>query len=214
MESNLIRFDNQSKILFLDVESQNLALNYRLNLPWQLGLIEVQGNKILKEHDILIKWGTDFIMSKDAARITRYDQNHVNQHGIEPEKAWKILDDCLKSVQYIAGHNILGFDYYLINSFYKKLGKPLFDFSKLKGVIDTLALARGVALNIHPTQGDDLLLYTYKMLNKRSKGIKLTLGALAKQHNIETDENKLHDALYDLRINVQVWNKLKYQINF
>ena len=35
---------------------------------------------------------------------------------------------------------------------------------------------------------------------------------LAKENDIEFDENKLHDALYDLEINLKVWNKLKYQI--
>ncbi len=207
-------FDTKSKFSWIDVETQNLCLNYRLNLPWQIGIIDVVNGKIVKEQDIMVNWGRDFVMSQDAARITRYNQDEVNRRGIQPEEAWEKLNHTLNNTDYFCGHNILGFDYFLLNSFYKKLGKEVFDFSKLKGIIDTLAIARGVALNIQPNPNEDLLLYSYKMLNKRSKGIKLTLGALAKQHNIETDENMLHDALYDLKININVWNKLKYQVNF
>lgn len=143
MESELIRFNTQDKFTWVDVESQNLCLNYRLNLPWQIGIVEVINNKIVQENDILINWGDDFVMSKDAARITRYDQEKVNREGVSPEDAWNILNNSLTSTQYVCGHNFLGFDIFLINSIYKKLDKKPFDFSKLKGIIDTLAIARG-----------------------------------------------------------------------
>ena len=52
------------------------------------------------------------------------------------------------------------------------------------------------------------------MLNVRKRGMRTSLGALGKSNNIKHNYEKLHDALVDLELNIKVWNKLKYQIDF
>ena len=58
----------------------------------------------------------------------------------------------------------------------------------------------------------NFLEYQYKVINTIIKGLKCSLGALGKQFEIQHDESKLHDALKDLELNVEVWNKLKWQV--
>jgi len=59
-----------------------------------------------------------------------------------------------------------------------------------------------------------LLDFQMKMLSIRKKGMRTSLGALGKSNSIEHDYAKLHDALVDLELNLKVWDKLKYQIDF
>lgn len=214
MESELIRFNTTDRFLFVDAETFNLNLNYRFNNAWQIGLLMFKGKDIIRERDFIINWRGEYEMSDGARKITGYTEEKVEQEGITPEEGLAILDKALNATNYLLFHNGLGFDQYIINAFYKKLGKEPFDFSKLKGIFDTLPIARGIALNIHPSPNEDLLTYQYKMLNKRSKGIKLTLGALGKQYGVDYDESGLHDAGNDLRLNKMIWDKMKYQMNF
>jgi DNA polymerase III epsilon subunit-like protein len=79
-------------------------------------------------------------------------------------------------------------------------------------IIDTRAIAQGIKTNYKYDGKEDLLSYQYKMINTRVRGVKTQLKILAKENDIPFDEAKLHDALYDLEVNIEVWNKLKYQI--
>ena len=99
------------------------------------------------------------------------------------------------------------------SKWYRKHGKN-YDNLPHK-TLDTFAMAKSVALN-HPYKNNEcsLLEFQMKMIGIRKKGIKTSLGALGKSNQIEHDYSKLHDALVDLELNVKVWDKLKYQIDF
>lgn len=56
MDGHLLRFDKEKKLTFIDCETYNLCLSFINNRPWQVGLIEVKGDSIIKETDILINW--------------------------------------------------------------------------------------------------------------------------------------------------------------
>ncbi len=47
------------------------------------------------------------------------------------------------------------------------------------------------------------------MYHNRVKGVKTSLSAMAKHFDIKHEENKLHNALKDLELNIKIWNKLK-----
>ena len=49
--------------------------------------------------------------------------------------------------------------------------------------------------------------------HKRKKGIRTNLTALGKEFDIDVDYDNLHDAVNDLMLNIEVWNKLKWQID-
>lgn len=210
MDEHLLRFDKEKTLVFIDCETLNLCLNKCHNLPWQVSMIKVQGNKSMAEKDFFLKWDTHLTISEDAARITRYDQNKINKIGVKPEEVFPTIQDWLDNADYIVGHNVLGFDIYLIKDLYETHGadwKPL-----VNKFIDTNCLARGVKFGEEYRQGDDLLAYQYRMYNKRKKGVRTNLTALGKEYEIEHDYANLHNAIVDLQLNIKVWNKLKWMI--
>ena len=79
-------------------------------------------------------------------------------------------------------------------------------------MIDTNCLAKGVKLGLRLASNESLLAYQYKLLHIRKRGVRTNLKALGKEYEIDFDENKLHEALYDLELNIKVWNKLKWMI--
>ena len=79
-------------------------------------------------------------------------------------------------------------------------------------MLDTNCLAKGVKFGLKFNPKESLLAYQYKLLHKRKKGVRTNLKALGKEYEIDFDEEKLHEALYDLELNINVWNKLKWMI--
>ena len=210
MDEHLLRFDKEKTIVFIDCETLNLCLNKCHNLPWQISMIKVKGDKKIADKDFYIKWDTGLKISEDAARITRYSQTKMDRKGIPPEEAFPTIQDWLDNSDIIVGHNVLGFDIYLIKDFYEIHGadwKPL-----VSKFIDTNCLAKGVKIGPEYRQGDDLMAWQYRMLHTRKKGVRTNLTALGKEYDIEHNYDKLHDALVDLELNIKIWNKLKWQV--
>lgn len=211
MSDKLLRYNTTSKFLFLDFETLNLGLSFDVNLPWQLGMLKVCGDNILDSKDILIKWDTELKISPEAAEKTRYDQSKVDSKGVKPEEAFKYLKEYIDWADYIIGHNVLGFDIYLIYEFYKMFKTPT--NKMVNKFIDTNAIAKGVKLGFpFNPQSESFLEYQYRMINFRQKGLKTRLEILGQEYQIDFDPNMLHDAIYDLTLNKKVWDKLKFQV--
>jgi DNA polymerase III epsilon subunit-like protein len=211
MDEHLLRFDKKKTYVFIDCETLNLCLNCCHNLPWQIGMIKLVGSKVIAQKDIFIKWDTELKISEDAARITRYNQKKIDKLGVKPEEIFATIEEWLDDADYIMGHNTLGFDIYLIKDYYKYMGKSAEHlYPKL---IDTNALAKGIKMGIPFKSGDDLMEYQYMAYHKRKKGIRTNLTALGKEFDIDVDYDNLHDAVNDLMLNIEVWNKLKWQID-
>ena len=114
MKSELVKFDSDTVYTFIDCETLNLCLNGFHNLPWQIAMIKVKDYKKIDQKNFYIKWDTDLKISEDAARITRYSQTKMDRKGIPPEEAFPTIQDWLDNSDIIVGHNVLGFDIYLI----------------------------------------------------------------------------------------------------
>lgn len=211
MDEHLLRFDKSKELVFIDCETFNLCLNSCHNLPWQISMLKVKGNKSFDEKDFYIKWDTDLEISEDAARITKYNPREMEKRGIEPEGALPTVMDWLDNADHIVGHNILGFDLYLIKDFYNYMGR---DYSHLVSkIIDTNCIARGVKGEFPYDEKIDFILYQYKVYHTRFKKVKSNLTFLGKELDIEHDYDNLHNAIVDLKLNLKVWNKLKWQVN-
>jgi DNA polymerase III epsilon subunit-like protein len=89
-----------------------------------------------------------------------------------------------------------------------------FNFEPIIGrCVDTLALARAFQneRTLPPNLNkEDFVAWQYRSLMLRDKKTKNSLEALAKLFEIEYDPFKLHDALYDIELNIKIYNKLKY----
>ena len=210
MDEHLLRFRKDKKLVFIDCETYNLCLNFCHNVTWQVSMLETDGTKKTDERDYYIKWDTDFKISDDAKRITRYDDNFVQENGKTIEQTVPTIQKWLDKADYVVGHNILGFDIYLIKELYKLHGK---DYRPLvPKVIDTNCIARGIKMEIPYRAGEDFTEYQYRIYNTRRKGIRSNLTALGKEFGIDHDYANLHNALVDLDLNLKVWNKLKYSL--
>ena len=210
MKSELVKFDSDTVYTFIDCETLNLCLNGFHNLPWQIAMIKVKDYKKVDQKNFYIKWDTDLKISEDAARITRFNPSVLNREGKSPESVFPKIDEWLKDCDYIVGHNLLGFDIYILKILYDKLNS---DYSFMaEKMVDTLSIARGYKFGVDYNPKDSFLEYQYKMIHKRKKGVKTSLSALGKEFNIEHDYSRLHDALVDLELNIKIWNKLKTKL--
>jgi len=221
MDNHLIRFQKK-KFLFMDFETFNVCLSDKFNLPWQVATILVETvedskgrlkNRELGRQDLYLKWDTDLKISKEAKRITRYSDSKFNKLCIPEEEAFQTIYDLVEKCDYLVGHNFLGFDIYLLRNWYRKHGKN-YDSLPHK-TLDTFAMAKSVALGYGYKNNEcSLLDFQMKMISIRKKGIRTSLGAVGKSNNIDHNYANLHDALVDLELNVKVWDKLKFQIDF
>ena len=210
MDEDFLRFDKKKEYVFIDCETLNLCLNSCHNLPWQIAMIKAVGGKKIAEKNYYIKWDTKLEISPEAARITRFSPKTLEEKGMTPEEIFPTIEDWLDNADYIVGHNILGFDLYLIKDYYNYMGKSYKHL--VSKTIDTNCIAKGVKCGIHYKNTENLTQYQYKMYHERRKGIRTNLAALGREFEINHNPDKLHDALVDLELNLKVWNKLKWQI--
>jgi len=173
-------------------------------------MIKTKGEKKVDEKDYMVKWERDLAVSKEAARMTRFSPVNHRKTAVPFEDIFPTIDDWLTNCDYIVGHNILGFDFYLIKDFYSYLNKP--HEHLVDKILDTHCIAKGIKLGFAYKPTESLLEYQYKIINTKKRGLRTSLSVLGKDFGISHDYGKLHDALVDLELNVKVWNKLKYQI--
>jgi DNA polymerase III epsilon subunit-like protein len=175
-------------------------------------MLKCQGDKIIDSKDIYLKWKTDLKISKDAARITRYDPKNIQKNGIDPELFFPTLREWIEKADYIIGHNILGFDLHLLSEYYKFMNLKPYDF--ISKSIDTNLIYKGIKTsNAFDSKKESLPEYMYKLYHTKVKNVKTNLTAAGKDLDIDHDYNSLHNALSDLELNFKVWNKIKYMVN-
>jgi DNA polymerase III epsilon subunit-like protein len=200
------------KYLIFDVETE--STNLALSRPWQFAAILCDEQKILNEYNLLIDI-PNLKISKDAERITVFNRETFEEKKISVEKACEQIHPLISSEdKIILGHNILGFDVYQIRNLFKIIDVEIPWELFLERCIDTHCLARGLANKLSPPQKQpQFLLWNYKMLNKIQKNVKTSLQFLAGEYEIPFDPSKLHDALYDITINFEVFKKIKYEMD-
>mgnify|MGYP003643631866 CR=1 FL=1 len=213
MDGHLLRFNKKARYCFVDVETCNLCLNMEFNEPWQYGMVELVGDDIVNTKELIVKWPKrdGVVCSPEAARINHYDEVRVDKEGVSPEEAFEVIDAMFSKADYIVGHNILGFDIYLIRDHYKAVGKPWKQL--MPKILDTKALVTGIKENYKYDGKEDLLTFQYKLANTPRRGIKTSLITCLRDYDIPFDPDKLHDAVYDIEKNAEVWNKMKYEID-
>lgn len=201
--SDLLRFSNR-KLVFFDFESQRICL-VQDNLPFQCGFCVGQRNKVLSRHNHYLHW-PGYIMSPDAARITRFQQSWVD-NGEDPEVVLDAFESYAMDEEYLlVGHAIFTFDCGLWNLWREALGLPR-TYTMLPRVIDTNLLSRAYKEGWKPDR-ENLLAWQFKVAASPRAGVKTNLTQMCKDLKIEVDETKTHDALYDLYLNQQVYWEL------
>ena len=196
--------------MVFDFETCNLNLASLKNKPWQLGFILCKGDKVEKEFDFLIKWD-ELDISPDAARITGFNKTKYKKEGVEPKKVLDLMEQYLYDPEYIKlGHNLLGFDVY-IHSIFRKLLNKKPDYSYLSNLIDTLCVAKAIHKDIKPPK-ENLLSWQYKLTSFRERGMKASITALCKAYDLKFNASKLHDAIYDVKMNYEIFRRQIWEV--
>ncbi len=207
--AELLRFDENQQYCLFDCETFNLNLLVE-NPPWQHSWLIANKREVIDSQDHFINWKGRFRMSRDAARITNYSEEKVSLIGKDPLEVWNLFEPALLNEDIIfCGHNVLNFDFHIINQWARYLGKA--PIKNTNRVLDTNCLAKMMKLGIKPDK-DNLLQQQYKLAGHRVKGLKTSLGVLAKEFGIAVDDKRLHNAIYDLEINFKVMQKLLWAI--
>jgi len=211
MNKNLLRFDKNKKFLIFDYETCGLNLASLDNKPWQLAFLVCENNKIQKKYDFYLKWD-ELNISEDAKRITGFKDSVYKKKAVDPLEVLDLFDSYFYDPEYhIVGHNILGFDVYIHNIHRLLCGKTS-DYSYLNRAIDTNCLAKSESLDIE-FDGSDLALWQFKLQKIRKRGLKSSLKFMCQKYNIDFDESKLHDALYDIEKNYEVFKEMLWRFN-
>ena len=196
---------SNQKYLVFDTETE--GLNLHSSKTWQLSWIICQGSKILETHDEFIAH-KHLNVSEGAKRVTGFNWETYSKKSKSLSQVWSKFEKYIFDPQYIVvGQNLLGFDVYMIATLQRMLGQTP-DYSYLPRIYDTRALAKAYREELDRPKGN-LLSWQYKIINDRTLKAKVSQNQLLKFFDIDFDQDKLHDALYDIKMCYQVFLKLK-----
>lgn len=211
MNEELLRFKKDQKYVVFDFETCSLNLVSEENKPWQLAFMVYEGARLIERNDYYIHWD-DLKLSAGARKVTGFSDSKYKKKAQDASLVLDHFERYLYDPDYIKlGHNILGFDIYIHNIYRKLLGKPT-DYSYLSECLDTLCLAKAIAKDIKITEDDELLSWQFKLNSIYERGLRLNLGACCKEYDVKLDKAKLHDALYDIEKNYEVFTKMLWKI--
>lgn len=196
---------SNQKYLVFDTETE--GLNLHSSKTWQLSWIVCQGKNVIETHDKFIKH-KELNIPEVVRKLTGFDWNKYNEKAESLISVWSQFEKYLFDPQYIVvGQNLLGFDVYMIAHLQRMLGEQP-DYSYLPRIYDTRALGKAYREELDKPKRD-FLGWQYKIMNDRSLKAKVSQNQLLKFFDIDFEEEKLHDALYDIKMCYEIFLKLK-----
>lgn len=206
---DLLRFKFDQKYVIFDTETE--GLNLVSSKPWQLAWIEAKGKKITKKQNRFLMW-QDLNVSEDAARITGFSKEDYVSKAEDPAVVFKEFMDLIsKDDVIVVGQNILGYDLYMLGVIARNLNIKI-DYSFAKRCFDTKAIATAIAKDSKNPDKEDFLAWQLRYLNYRERGLKSSQKFLLQHYDIDFDEKKLHDALYDIEKNFEIFQKQLWEL--
>jgi DNA polymerase III epsilon subunit-like protein len=180
--------------------------------PWQISWSIYLNNKEIESHDHYLKW-PDLNVCEGAAISTGFQQSVIDEKGEDPFTVLKLFHTFLYDEKYLlCGHNILGYDVMILNHCRKLMGLPT-DYSYIKRCYDTNALSKAYKQGLKIKDTDDFIIWQYKMLNTRIKGMKTNVGAMCQEFNISFEEEKRHNAVFDNFLTYQIFKELIFKMD-
>lgn len=206
---DLLRFKFNQKYVIFDTETE--GLNLVTSKPWQLAWIEAEGKKIKKKQNRFLMW-EDLNVSEDAARVTGFDYKSYVKQAEDPSVVYKEFIDLISQDDVIIiGQNLLGYDIYILGVIARQLGIKI-NYSFVNRIFDTKAIATALAKGNKTPDNDDFASWQIKWLNYRERGLKSNQKYLLEYYDIDFDPKKLHDALYDIEKNFEIFLKQIWEL--
>ena len=206
---DLLRFKFNQKYVIFDTETE--GLNLVTSKPWQLAWIEAEGKKITKKQNRFLMW-EDLNVSEDAARVTGFNYKSYVKQAEDPAIVYKEFIDLINQDDVIIiGQNLLCYDIYILGVIARQLGLKI-DYSFVNRIFDTKAIATALAKGNKTPDNDDFASWQIKWLNYRERGLKSNQKYLLEYYDIDFDPKKLHDALYDIEKNFEIFLKQIWEL--
>lgn len=207
--SNLLRYKKDAKFVVFDFETE--GLNLVTDRPWQLSWLTTEGEQIKTEHDKYLFFN-DLCLSEGARQITGFNESSYLSSAEDPKVALEaFVNDISDPNCYIVGHNILGFDVYILEAACRNAGVEL-DPSYIDRCIDTNCLAKAIEMNIEFNKNSSFIEWQYKLCDIRQRKVKTSISHLLKKYKIQHNEGMLHNALYDINVNFKIFRKQLWEI--
>jgi DNA polymerase III epsilon subunit-like protein len=207
---DLLRFKFDQKYVIFDTETE--GLNLVSSKPWQLAWIETTGKKIVKKQNRFLKWD-NLNVSEDAAKVTGFDKKDYESKAEDPAVVFKEFMDLISQDDVIVvGQNILGYDLYILGVIARNLN-IIMDYSFINNCFDTKAIATALAKGNKTPDKDDFIGWQIKWLHYRERGLKTNQKFLLQHYEIDFNEAKLHDALYDIEKNFEIFQKQLWELD-
>lgn len=196
--SELLRYKTDQLYLIADTETEGLSLGR--SRPWQISYAVCTLKEVLSIKVRHLNWPL-LSVSPEAARITRFDMASHLSIAEDPAVVLGDFEPLLYDPKYIVvGHNWLGFDAYVVQTWRRLCGRQGVDWSYLPRTLDTNALSKAYQKQWKPDR-ENMWAWQYRCLEHREKGLKSSLGAMARLFEVPYDERFAHDAAYDTRVN-------------
>ena len=206
---DLLRFKFNQKYIIFDTETE--GLNLVTSKPWQLAWIEAEGKQIKKKQNRFLMW-EDLNVSEDAARVTGFDYKSYVKQAEDPAVVYKEFINLINQDDVmIIGQNLLGYDIYILGVIARQLGLKI-DYSFVNRIFDTKAIATALAKGNKTPDNDDFASWQIKWLNYRERGLKSNQKYLLEYYDIDFDPKNLHDALYDIEKNFEIFLKQIWEL--
>ena len=206
---DLLRFKFNQKYVIFDTETE--GLNLVTSKPWQLAWIEAEGKKITKKQNRFLMWD-DLNVSEDAAKITGFDKKDYLSKAEDPAVVFKEFMNLINQDDIIiVGQNILGYDLYILGVIARNLNVKI-NYSFVERCFDTKAIATAIAKDSKNPDKEDFLAWQLRYLHYRERGLKTNQKFLLQYYDIDFDEKKLHDALYDIEKNFEIFQKQLWEL--
>ena len=149
----------------------------------------------------------DLNVSEDAARVTGFNYTSYAKQAEDPSIVYKDFINLINQDDIIiVGQNLLGYDIYILGVIARKLGIKI-DYSFVNRIFDTKAIATALAKDNKNPDKEDFISWQLKWLNYRERGLKTNQKYLLEYYDIDFDAKKLHDALYDIEKNFEIFLK-------
>jgi len=87
------------------------------------------------------------------------------------------------------------------------------DYSFASRCFDTKAIATAIAKGNKTPDKDEFLTWQLRYLNYRERKLKTNQKFLLQHYDIPFDENQLHDALYDIEKNFEIFQKQIWELD-
>lgn len=210
---NLLRYNTNQKYLVFDYETLHLNLLLE-NVPWQVSWITFDLKNNYEFHNYYINWGRETLnkISKGAAIATGFDLHKVLREGRDPSEIYDIFSKYIDNTEYkIIGHNLLNFDIYVDKIWAESINRKHRGWDYLDRLIDTNCLAKAIKKELKPDL-NNFLAWQFKMCNFVEKGLKTNLGLCAKEAGLEVDVRRLHQAQYDIVLNIDIFKKQLWMV--